>query len=405
MSGSDGPMRMPWWWSSSTLMAMATSRERAPDAPGQKEDERHEDEPDGDRPALGECAQPVFQQQEGAGADEGRHDHHLPRRDPVEGFDGHDSQAEGVERAREAREERGKDEGQVLDPPDVIAARRRAVAVLTDRPEHGAEGRVEDPLEPGNGETHQRESEVVKGERALDADLPAEEVHRQLRNAAQSIVAARDVGQVEGDEVQELGEGQREHGEVDAAAPQTEETDGRAAQDGEERPRPEPQPERAQLELGKRDARAVGAEAVVGGVAEGQESRIAVEEIEAQREQAEDQHLRGKRLVGDQEREDGEEDSERPHRMAAQPSSDSGRAGHPHSMSPASPKKPLGRTRRTSAITTKTMISASLGAKKVVMPTTCPIMIPATTAPSRLPIPPTTTTTNDSMTMVTPISA
>jgi len=36
-------------------------------------------------------------------------------------------------------------------------------------------------------------------------------------------------------------------------------------------------------------------------------------------------------------------------------------------MSPASPKKPLGRTRRTSAITTKTMISASLGAKKVVI--------------------------------------
>src|SRR5438093_1470 len=294
-------------------MAMATSRERAPDALGQKEDERHEDEPDGDRPALGECAQPVFQQQEGAGADEGaeeraraaeeRHDHHLPRRDPVEGFDGHDSQAEGVERAREAREERGKDEGQVLDPPDVIAARRRA------------------------------------------------------------------------------------------------------AQEGEERPRREPQPERVQLELGERDARAVGAEAVVGGVAEGQESRIAVEEIEAQREEAEDQHLRGKGLVGNQEREDGEEDSERPHRMAAQPSSDGGRAGHPHSMSPASPKKPLGRTRRTSAITTKTMISASLGAKKVVMPTTCPIMIPATTAPSRLPIPPTTTTTNDSMTMVTPISA
>src|SRR5438132_769506 len=321
MSGSDGPMRMPWWWSSSTLMAMATSRERAPDALGQKEDEGHEDEPDSDRPALGECAQPVFQQQEGAGADEGaeeraraaeeRHDHHLPRRDPVERFDGHDSQAEGVERAREAREERGKDEGQVLDPPDVIAARRRAVAVLTDRPEHG----------------------------------------------------------------------------------------------GEERPRREPQPERAQLELGKRDARAVGAKAVVGGVAEGQESRIAVEEIEAEREEAEDQHLRGKRLVGDQEREDGEEDSERPHRMAAQPSSDSGRAGHPHSMSPASPKKPLGRTRRTSAITTTTMISASLGAKKVVMPTTCPIIIPATTAPSRLPIPPTTTTTNDSMTMVTPISA
>src|SRR6266849_2241584 len=384
-------------------MAMATSCERAPDALGQEQHERHEDEPDGERPALGEHAQPIFQQEEGAGADEGaeeraraaeeRHDHHLPRGDPVEGLDGHHGQAEGVEGAREAREERGKDEGQVLDAPDVIAARRRAVAVLADR------------LEPGDREAYQREGEVVEGQRALDADLPAEEVHGQLRNAAQSVVAARQVGQVKGDEVQELGEGEREHGEVNAAAPQTKEADDHAAQDGEQRPRGESEPERAQLELGERDARAVGAEAVVGGVAEGQEPRVAEEEIEAQREEAEDQHLRGERLVGDQEREDGEEDRERPHRMAAHPSGDGARAGHPHSMSPASPKRPLGRTRRTSAITTKTMISASLGAKKVVMPTTCPIMIPATTAPRRLPTPPTTTTTNDSMTMVTPISA
>ena len=53
----------------------------------------------------------------------------------------------------------------------------------------------------------------------------------------------------------------------------------------------------------------------------------------------------------------------------------------------------------------KTMISASAGAKYVVSPTTWPIRSPATTAPTRLPMPPTTITTNDSMTMVTPISA
>ena len=50
-------------------------------------------------------------------------------------------------------------------------------------------------------------------------------------------------------------------------------------------------------------------------------------------------------------------------------------------------------------------MSESLGAKKVVRLTTSPMSRPATTAPSRLPMPPTTTTTNDSMIMVTPISA
>ncbi len=53
----------------------------------------------------------------------------------------------------------------------------------------------------------------------------------------------------------------------------------------------------------------------------------------------------------------------------------------------------------------KTTISASLGAKNVVRLTTCPMSSPATTAPTRLPMPPTTTTTKDSMMIVTPISA
>ena len=50
------------------------------------------------------------------------------------------------------------------------------------------------------------------------------------------------------------------------------------------------------------------------------------------------------------------------------------------------------------------MISESFGAKNVVRLTTSPMMMPATTAPSRLPMPPTTTTTNDSITIVMPIS-
>src|SRR5205809_871183 len=149
---------------------------------------------------------------------------------------------------------------------------------------------------------------------------------------------------MERDEVEELREGQRQHREVDAAAAQREEADEGAPQQRETDAGAERQPQRADLQLGQRDAGAVRAEAPVGGVAEGEQSRVAVEQVEAEGQQPVDQHLGGQRLVGHDERKDPEDDEEGEHRM------------------------------------------------------------PAATAPSRLPMPPTTTTTNDSITIVMPIS-
>src|SRR6185503_12767132 len=166
----------PWWWSSSTLTAMSdppcrgwrggrrgglrragcdgqTLDQSAPDAPGEKEDERHEDEPDDEGPRLGEDAQPVLEHEVGAGAHEGteegpraaqeRHDDDLPRGGPVQRLHRHHREPEGVQPAREAGEHGGEHEGQVPDAVDVIAAGGGAVAVLADGLEHGAEGRVE----------------------------------------------------------------------------------------------------------------------------------------------------------------------------------------------------------------------------------------------------------------------
>src|SRR5439155_10839235 len=275
----------------------------------------------------------------------------------------------------------------------VVAACHRAVPVLADGLEHGAERRVEDALEPGHRQPDQRVGEVVEAELRVEGEGGLPEPELELGDAAQPVVAARPVGQVEGDEVEELGEGQRQHGEVDAAALQAEEADDGATGGGEEQARPEARPQRAYLQLGERDAGAVGAEAVVGGVPEGEQARVAVEQVEAEGEEAEDQHLGRQRLVGQEEREYREEDEEGKHRVGRHPSGErADRGPAAHSSSPASPKSPLGRTSSTSAITTKTMISASLGAKKVVRPTTWPIKMPATTAPTRLPMPPTTTT-------------
>src|SRR5438876_268807 len=166
-------------------------------------------------------------------------------------------------------------------------------------------------------------------------------------------------------------------------------------------PHAEREPQRRHLELGQRDARAIRAESPVRRRAERQESRVAVQHVEAEREEAVDQHLRRRRLVRHQPGEDREDDEEAQHHVPPHPR----RRSPFHSSNPASPSRPLGRNSSTSAMKTKTMISASFGAKNVVRPTIWPIRSPEMTAPSRLPMPPTTTTTNDSMMIVTPISA
>src|ERR1700720_1914276 len=291
----------------------------------------------------------------------------------------------------------------MLDAIDVVAAGHRPAAVLADGLQYRSERRVEDAPQRQHRQPDQHVGEVVEGDGGLDRVAPGPEAQRELGDAAQPIVAAGYVGQVEADEVEELGEGQGQHREVDAAPAQAEEADDEAAHAGEEEPRAEPEPERAHVQPGERDAAAVGAEAVVGGVAEGEQAGVAVEQVEAHGQQAEDQHLGRHGAIGHDEGEDREEDPEREHRVRAHPRGD--RAERAHSASPASPKRPLGRTSSTTAMTTKTMISAALGMKRVVRPTTCPMSRPATTAPSRLPMPPTTMTTNDSITMVTPISA
>src|SRR5437879_5145321 len=390
---------------------MKPSCERAPDALGQEENERHEDGPDRERPRLGPHADRVLEDEVRGGADEGteerpgaaeqRHDDDLARGGPVQRLDRHHRQPQRVQRPREAAEERVEHEREVLDAGDIVTARGGAVGILADRLQHRAERRVEDALERRHRHAHHDEREVVEDDRAVEAQREAAEPDRRHRDAAQPVVTARPVGEVEADEVEQLGEGERQHREVDAAPAQAEEPHQSAADERRREARPQRQPERGDLELGERDARAVGAQPPVGGRAERQQPRVAVEQVEAQREESVDQHLRAERLVRHHPREDGEDHEEAEHGVPPPPR----RRGATHSINPCSPRRPLGRNSSTSAMKMNTMISASLGAKNVVSPTIWPISRTEITAPSRLPMPPTTTTTNDSMMMVTPISA
>src|SRR2546425_668791 len=390
---------------------MDASCQRAPDALREEQDERHEDRANDERPGLGENAQAVLQDEigrrpherpeEGAGAAEQRHHDDLPRGRPVERLDRDDREPQRLQRPRQPRQRGREHEREQPDPIDVVPAGDRAVAVLANRLQDGAEGRVEDAPEPDHRQPDQRKREVVEGERALEREREEGQPRRQLRDAPQAVVAAGQVGEVEDDEVQELGEREREHREVDPAAPQAEEANEGAPGGGRTETEAEPAPDRPHSELGQRNPRPVGAQPKVRGVAEREEARVPVEEVEPDGEEAVDEDLGRERLVRNQEGEHRKEEQECQDGMGADPGGEPRR----HSRRPASPSSPLGRTSKTTAMTMNTMISESLGAIKVVRPTTSPIMRPANTAPARLPMPPTTTTTNASITTVTPISA
>ncbi len=230
---------------------------------------------DHQRPRLRPGTDDVLQDQKGPGPDERaeersgpaeqRHDDDLTRRRPVERLDRHHRESQRVERAGQPAEERVEDEREVLDAGDVVAAGRGAIGVLADRLQHGAERRVEDALEGGHREADHHQREVVEDERAVQRQPEPEQAEGRHRDATQAVVAARPVGQMEADEVEQLGEGQREHREVDAPPPQAEETDDHAAEQGQAEPGAEGQPQRGDLELGQRDPGAVGAEPPVGG--------------------------------------------------------------------------------------------------------------------------------------------
>src|SRR5205809_621574 len=195
-----------------------------------------------------------------------------------------------------------------------------------DRPDHERPGLGEDREavledEERRGTDEGTEEGAGAAEERHDDDLPrGRPVERLDRDEAEPVVAAGLVGQVEPDEVEELGERERQHREVDAAPAQAEEADRRAARRREAEPCREREPQRADLELRERDARAVGAEPPVGGVAEREQPRVAVKEVEAEGEEAVDQDLCGERLVRHQEREDGEDDEEPDDGMGGDPS-------------------------------------------------------------------------------------
>ncbi len=180
---------------------------------------------------------------------------------------------------------------------------------------------------------HQRIERLRRGQAR-----PAPE-ERGLRHARDAVGAAGQVAPLVGDGVEELGEGQRQHGEVDAGGACGEPSDGegdRAREQGARQQRHG----HGLAEVDQHERARIGAEAEVGGVAERDHARVAHDEIERQGEQSVDEEIGEKRelVTRGHPRHDGQRHE-----------GDRGqRARPPHS---SSPKRPQGRKMRMAPIT------------------------------------------------------
>src|SRR5205085_5192257 len=242
-----------------------------------------------------------------------------------------------------------------------------------------AERRLDDALHQPQGQKKDRRHEHVVVQRVAQVDAEK----RRWRDAGHAVLAAGDARPLVGDEIEELVQREGQHDEVKARAldAQVAHQEGRHGADADAYAERGENADAVILEQVSRD---IGGGAEEGRLAEGEEAGIAEQQVQAQAEDREDPDFACDRRAHDERQHaDGSEDENgRSHRM---------------------PNMPCGRTSRTSAMTAKiTAVEASV---QYAATTACamPIKRPAAIAPSRLPKPPSATTTKAIPSMSTPM--
>src|SRR6266581_993966 len=326
---------------------------------GENEQEDDEDRAEHEGPVLRVGDDLLVQEDERQRADAGpverphpaeqRHDQHLGRLGPVSEV-GEDAAVEDAgEAAREPGERPRQHEGGQLVAPHVYADELGALGVLSDRREHAPEGRAdhapEDP-EAARHQHHRQQIEVIARAEAAQQRQRAHPRQVGIGDLGHPLLAAGDFVPLEADRPDDLREGQREHREVDAREAHAEEAEDEREGAGQHAGRGKGE-EKRHAGLLHEDAGGVGADAEVGGVAEGDEAGVADQEIEADREEAHDDHVgRDERVEaraerGDEER--GDHDERAPRHAGKALDHRSGR-----------PRRPQGRTMSTTAMSAKT---------------------------------------------------
>src|SRR5439155_10545271 len=231
----------------------------------------------------------------------------------------------------------------------------------------------------GDGEREQHEHEIIEAHAFREGERQA---GAGSRNPGQSVVAAREPPPAEREAPQDLRERERDHEEIGSLGAQREQPEQRRGDRGHDQAREEVEPE-VVAHAQRQQPDGVGAHAEIGGVAERRQAGIAEDQVQAHREDREDQHLGEQPELVRRERERQDDEDER-----ARDDGDRPRHGEP--------KRPVGRTARMIAIGAKIVNIASSGKSAVPKLSSSPTTSPPKSAPFRLPSPPMMTTTNAS---------
>ncbi len=166
---------------------------------------------------------------------------------------------EREEPARQPREGAGQDEGDELMAPHVHADEASAPRVVPDGLEGVAKGRVHDGMNGDDGRPHDGQREVAVRARRLQPGRGPD-----VENA---IITAGEGRPLEDHREDDLGEGQRQHGEVRVGQPDDEEAEDQRASGRHHGSGGEPQ-QHGQLAALDEEGGRVGAKGEVGGVPE-----------------------------------------------------------------------------------------------------------------------------------------
>ena len=207
-----------------------------------------------------------------------------------EGVGRHETLHEGEQPAGETGVSGGHDEGGQLVAMDVVAERGGAQRVVAqraqDRPDRGAHDTQRDHEAD---EIPERQKHVDRPV-ALEIERREAEVDARRRHARQAVLAAGVVRQrVELDEEEHFRDGDRDHREIDAGAPERDEAD-QIADDSRNHGADEDRRENiGKIDLGQEIGGEHAARAEERRLSEREKARVAEQDVEAEAEQAPDQ--------------------------------------------------------------------------------------------------------------------
>ena len=218
--------------------------------------------------------------------------------------------------------------------------------------------------------TRTEEVEVFRGpvpaHRGHPHRHPLDPVEGRVGDLGHALLASRHLVPLEADGPDDLGEGQGEHGEVDARQAHAEEAEHEGEEPGDHA-RGGKGEEEGHPELLHEDAGGVGPDAEVGGVAEGNEPGVPNEEVKAGGEQCPDDDIVGEERVEARAQRRHEERGDQHEKTPG----DSGEQVHGGYLR-GRPSRPQGRRTRTVAMRAKMAKMEKRGKKRMPKDSTWP---------------------------------